>query len=46
MAKKNKYNRRRALVCKLVRQSKKNRGYFRYDVSIDERDGKIKRWTC
>lgn len=43
MAKKNKYNRRRALVCKLVRQSKKNRGYFRYDVTIGERDGKITR---
>ena len=38
-----KYDRRRALMCKLVRKSKSSRGYFRYDVTIGERDGKITR---
>ena len=41
--KKFKYDRRRALMCKLVRKSKSSRGYFRYDVTIGERDGKITR---
>ena len=41
--KKFKYDRRRALMCKLVRKSKSNKGYFRYDVSIGERDGRITR---
>ena len=40
-SKKFKYDRRRALMCKLVRKSKSSRGYFRYDVTIGERDGKI-----
>ena len=43
MRKKNKYNRRRALMCKLVRASKQNKGYFRYNVTIGEKDGKITR---
>ena len=30
-------------MCKLVRKSKSNKGYFRYDVSIGERDGTITR---
>ena len=38
-----KYNKRRALMCKLVRASKENKGYFRYDVTIGERNGKITR---
>ena len=40
---KNKYDRRRALMCKLVRKSRSNKGYFKYDVSIGERDGRITR---
>ena len=40
---KNKYDKRRALMCKLVRKSKSSKGYFRYDVSIGERDGTITR---
>jgi len=30
-------------MCKLVRKSRSNKGYFRYDVTIGERDGKITR---
>ena len=34
-----KLNRRRAIDCKLVDSSKKNPGYFKYDVTIKEKDG-------
>ena len=33
-SKKFKYDRRRALMCKLVRKSKSSRGYHRYDVTV------------
>ena len=37
--KKSKYDRRRALDCKLVEKSKKNAGYYKYMVTIGEKDG-------
>ena len=41
--KKFKYDMRRAIICNLVSKSNSNKGYFRYDVSIGERDGTITR---
>ena len=40
-----KYNKRRALMCKLVRASKENKGYFRYDVTIGESTSLWKRYA-
>jgi hypothetical protein len=34
-----KFDRRRALEAKLVRESKSNPGYFKYEVLVGERDG-------
>ena len=36
---KHKFNRRRALECKLVEKSKNNPGYLKYMVTIGEKDG-------
>ena len=36
-----KFNRRRALECKLVEKSKSNPGYLKYMVTIGEKDGTI-----
>ena len=39
--KKSKYNRRRAIDCKLIRKSKSNPGYLKYQVTIAEKDGTV-----
>ena len=39
MAKKSKYNRRRAIDCKIIEKSKSNPGYYKYMVSVAEKDG-------
>ena len=36
---KHKFNRRRALECKLVEKSKNNPGYLKYMVTIGEKNG-------
>ena len=36
-----KNKRRKAVDCKLVRKSKSNPGYFKYEVTIEEKDGAI-----
>ena len=36
---KHKFNRRRALDCKLIEKSKNNPGYLKYMVTIGEKDG-------
>ena len=36
-----KFNRRRALECKLVEKSKSNPGYLKYMVTIGEKDGTV-----
>jgi len=41
MGKKTKYNRRRALNCTLTDKSVNNPGYFKYDVTIGEKDGTV-----
>ncbi len=41
MAKKSKYNRRRAIDCKLIEKSKAHSGYCKYLVTIAELDGTI-----
>jgi len=41
MAKKSKYNRRRAIDCKLIARSKNNPGYCKYMITIAELDGTI-----
>ena len=41
MAKKGKYDRRRAIDCKLIKKSKSNPGYLKYQVTIAEKDGTI-----
>ena len=41
MTKKSKYNRRRAIDCKIVEKSKSNPGYYKYMVSVAEKDGTI-----
>ena len=41
MAKKSKYQRRRAIECKIVEKSKKNPGYCKYDITIAELDGTV-----
>tara|TARA_R100000008_G_C3576699_1_gene165727 strand:+ start:970 stop:1353 length:384 start_codon:yes stop_codon:yes gene_type:complete len=41
MAKKSKYNRRRAIDCKIVARSKANPGYCKYMITIAELDGTI-----
>ena len=33
--------RRKAISCKLVRPSNSNPGYFKYEVAIEEKDGRI-----
>ena len=38
---KNKYDRRRALNCKLLRPSKSNKGYYKYEITIGEKDGNV-----
>jgi hypothetical protein len=37
----NKFDRRRALECKLIGPSKTHKGYYKYDITIGERDGSI-----
>ena len=37
---KTKFDRRRALDCKLIEKSKKHNGYFKYEITIGEKDGK------
>ena len=41
MVKKSKYNRRRAIDCKIVARSKANPGYCKYMITIAELDGTI-----
>tara|TARA_B100000424_G_C22699830_1_gene381744 strand:+ start:257 stop:643 length:387 start_codon:yes stop_codon:yes gene_type:complete len=41
MAKKIKYSRRRAIECKLERKSISNPGYYKYNVTIREKDGTV-----
>jgi len=41
MAKKSKYERRRAIDCKLLKKSKTHQGYCKYLVTIAELDGTI-----
>ncbi len=41
MAKKSKYNRRRAIDCKIVGRSANNPGYCKYMITIAELDGTI-----
>ena len=41
MAKKSKYNRRRAIECKIVERSKSNPGYCKYMITIAEMDGTV-----
>ena len=41
MAIKIKYQRRRAIECKIVEKSKSNPGYCKYDITIAELDGTI-----
>ncbi len=41
MAKKSKYNRRRAIDCKIMARSKNNPGYCKYMITIAELDGTI-----
>lgn len=38
---KNKFDRRRALNCKLIRPSRSNKGYYKYQVTIGEKDGTV-----
>ena len=38
---KHKFNRRRALECKLIEKSKSSPGYLKYEVTIGEKDGTI-----
>ena len=37
--KKTKYDRRRAVNCKLIRKSKSNKGYCKYEITVSEKDG-------
>tara|TARA_Y100000593_G_C4225604_1_gene294264 strand:- start:99 stop:479 length:381 start_codon:yes stop_codon:yes gene_type:complete len=46
MSKKSKYNRRRAIECKIVEKSKSNPGYCKYMVTIAELDGTIHKQPC
>tara|TARA_B100002019_G_C21210698_1_gene569225 strand:+ start:363 stop:752 length:390 start_codon:yes stop_codon:yes gene_type:complete len=39
--KKDKYDRRRAIECKMERPSSSNLGYFKYNVTIREKNGNI-----
>ena len=39
--KKSKYNRRRAIDCKLMERSKNNPGYCKYNITIAELDGTV-----
>jgi len=41
-----KIKRRRAIKCTLIRASNSNRGYFKYEVTIQERDGSIHDEPC
>ena len=41
MRKKSKYNRRRAIDCKLIERSKSNPGYCKYNITIAELDGTV-----
>ena len=43
---KNKYDRRRAVDCKLERKSNSNPGYFKYSVTIREKDGTVHTEPC
>ena len=43
---KNKYDRRRAVDCKLERTSSSNPGYFKYNVTIREKDGTVHTEPC
>ena len=43
---KSKYDRRRAIECKLERKSNSNPGYFKYKVTIREKDGTIHTEPC
>ena len=37
-------NRRKVIDCKLIRESKDNPGYFRYDVTIQELSGEVQQY--
>ena len=41
MHKKSKYNRRRAIDCKIIERSKNNPGYCKYMITVAEMDGTI-----
>ena len=41
-----KYDRRRAVNCKLIRKSKSNPGYCKYEVTIAEMDGTFHKQPC
>ena len=41
MRKKSKYNRRRAIECKIVERSANNPGYCKYNITIAELDGTV-----
>ena len=43
---KNKYDRRRAIDCKLERKSNSNPGYFKYNVTIREKDRTVHTEPC
>ena len=43
---KSKYDRRRAIDCKLERKSNSNPGYFKYNVTIREKDGTFHTEPC
>lgn len=41
MIKENVMKKRKAIDCKLIRKSNSNPGYFKYEVTIEEKDGSI-----
>lgn len=41
MIKENIMKKRKAIYCKLIRKSNSNPGYFKYEVTIEEKDGSI-----
>lgn len=38
--------RRKAIECKLIRPSGSNKGYFKYEVTIEEKNGKVHKQPC
>lgn len=37
---------RKAIECKLIRPSKSNKGYFKYEVTIEEKNGDTSKQPC